>query len=139
MRREHDGRERRLAEVKLAGQVTGESFAHIMARIGAAVRGGVQPFASEKVVLDEAQVAVVAERVVIDVARAGEGTDHEPRDAYAIASFVHARRHDVVVEATPIIPGHEDRRRAPAGASHDGVDQGGYVSLTSGRSSGWVF
>ena len=59
---------------------------------------------------------------MVDVAPARVGTDHQTGHPQAIALAVHSRRLDVVVEPAPVIPGQEDRRRAPVLAGHDRVD-----------------
>ena len=61
-------------------------------------------------------VGVEAERLVVDVALLGVRADHQPRHPQAVAVRVDRRRHDVVVEAAPVVPGEEDRGRAPSRA-----------------------
>jgi hypothetical protein len=46
---------------------------------------------------------------------------------------VDARRLDVVVEASPVVPGEEDRGRLPVEALHDRVDQAGNEGLSGGH------
>lgn len=55
----------------------------------------------QEVVLDELDDRVEAERLVIDVAAAGVGADHQRRDSDAIAVLIDVRREDVVVEVRP--------------------------------------
>jgi len=73
---------RRLAEVEVARQVTqlGRCFAHVRARIGTPVGGGIEAPAAQEVVLDELRVRVEAERLVVDVAALGVGADHQSRN-----------------------------------------------------------
>ena len=91
-------------------------LAHVGPGVGAAVGGGIEPGAVEEVVLDELGVGVEAEDLVVDVALLGVGADHDPGHAQAEAVAVDDRRHDMVVEAAPVIPGEEDRGAVPVGA-----------------------
>src|SRR4029078_12856627 len=72
---------------------------------------------------------VKAEHLVVDVAAARVRRDHEPGHAQAVAVDGHLRRHHVVVEAAPVVPGEEDCGRAPVRAAHDRVDDTGDVGL----------
>ena len=58
-----------------------------------------------------------SEGLVVDEALLGIGRS---RAGYpeAVAVLVDRRRHDVVVEAAPVVPGEEDGRRAPARCAH---------------------
>ena len=62
-----------LVEVEVGEQVAEQRvrLAHVGPRVGASVGRGVEPLAAEEVVLDELDVRVVAEDLVVDVARAG--------------------------------------------------------------------
>src|SRR2546422_30609 len=68
---------------------------------------------------------------MVDVAVPGIGTDHQSRDTQAVAVFVNMWWHDVVIEATPVIPGEEDRCTVPIWSLHDGVDEAGHIRLAS--------
>ena len=67
--------------------------------------------------------------LVVDEALAGVRADDDARDAHAVALGVDLRRHHVVVEAAPVIPGQEDRGGVPVRAVHDRVDDPGHVGL----------
>ena len=56
--------------------------------------------------------------------------DHEGRYADAVAVAVDRRRHDMVVEAAPVVPGQEDGAARPIGALHHGIDQARDPRLT---------
>ena len=118
-------------EVEVGGDVAEDRvvLADVGAGVGAAVGGGIEARAVDEVVLDELRVGVEAEDLVVDVALLGVRADHDPGDAEAEAVAVDDRRHDVVVEAAPVIPGEEDRGAVPVGALHDRVDQAGDVGL----------
>ena len=66
---------------------------------------------------------------MVYVARAGVGAYDQARHAQAVAVPVYRWRRRAVVEATPVIPGQEDRGAVPAGRAHDGVDERGHVCL----------
>ena len=66
---------------------------------------------------------------MVDVPRLGVRADHNSRNAQAVAVLVHYRGHDMVVEATPVIPSQENGGRAPVGTAHDSVDQARYIAL----------
>ena len=76
----------------------------------------VEPPAAEEVVLDELRVGVEAQRLVIDVAALRVRADHDPRYAQAVTVHVDPRRHDVVVETAPVVPG---RGRSRSSSSPD--------------------
>ena len=76
-------------------------------------------------VLGEAQDARRLVLHVRDVALLGVRRDDEQRHAEAQAVVVFVRRRDVVVEAAPVVPLHEDRGRIPELALADGVDESG--------------
>ncbi len=120
-----------LAEVEVPGQVAEDPLvlAHVGPRVGAAVGLGVQPGPAQEVVLDELEVGVAAVHLVIDEAAPRVGRDDQGRDAQAVAVLVDPRRHHVVVEAAPVVPGHEDRGGLPVRALHGGVDDRGHVGL----------
>ena len=69
---------------------------------------------------------------MVDVALPGIGADHEPRHAEPVPLAVDDRRLDVVEEAAPVVPGQEDRRAVPVGASHHGVHELGHPRLPFG-------
>ena len=129
--REDLGRPRRLAEVELLADVAEDArrLAHVGTGIRPAVGGRIEPLPAEKDVLDELQVRVVAEDLMVDVARLRVWADHDPRHPQAVAVLVDDRRHHVIVEPTPVIPGEEDRSAAPVWAPHDRVDQARHVRL----------
>src|SRR5436309_14680478 len=101
MKRQEHRWPRRLAEVEVRGDVAElwSALGHEGPRVGPAVVGGVQPRALEKVVLDELEVRIERERLMVDVALTGVGTDHQGRNAKAVALAVDRRRDDVLVEA----------------------------------------
>src|SRR6185437_3385318 len=94
---------------------------------------------AEEVVLDELEVRIVAELLVVDEAGLGVRAYYEPRHAQPVAADVDPRRRLVVVEATPVVPGEEDRGAVPARAAHDRVDQRGDVRLAGGDGAVGVF
>ena len=130
-RREDQRRPRRPGEVELAEQVTENRrvLAYVGARVRPAVVGRVEALAAQEPVLDERGVRVEAERLVVDVPGPRPRADQQPRHPQAVALLVHGGRCDVVVEAAPVVPGEEDRRRGPVGALHHVVDQPGDVRL----------
>src|SRR5437016_6426064 len=70
---------RPLVEVKVLDQVAEDArlLAHRRPRVGSAVGLGVEALPAEEVVLDELQVGVETERLLVDVAPASVGTDHQ--------------------------------------------------------------
>jgi hypothetical protein len=64
------------------------------------------------------------------------GADHQAWHAQPVALTVHPRRHDVIVEAAPVVPGDEDRGRAPVRRAHDGVHQPRHPRLPHPRRGG---
>src|SRR5579884_3660351 len=114
---------RRLGEVEVLSQVAEHwrGLAHVWTRVRTTVGPRIEPLAVEEVVLDEPQVGVVAQRLVIEVPVLGVGADHQPRYPDPQAELVDAGRYHVVVEATPVVPGEEDRARAPVRAPHHRV------------------
>src|SRR5437763_6782195 len=48
-------------------------------------------------------------------------------------------RNNVIVEATPVIPGQENRRTAPVRSLHDGIDKSRHVGLTCAHQGRWMF
>ncbi len=130
-----DGQDHRLprrpGEVELLRQVAEDRLVlpHVGSGIGSAVGRGVEALAVEEAVLDELEVRVEAQRLVIDVALLRVRTDQHRRHANAVTLPVDLGRHDVVVEAAPVVPREEDRRRAPLGASHHRVDEARHVRL----------
>ena len=139
LRQDH-GSERRLLEVELAREVPEDRgvLAHVGPRIGALVRLRVEPLPAEEVVLDELEVRVETQRLMVDVPLLRVRADHETRHTQAVAVLVGFRRSNVVVEAAPVVPGQEDRRRAPVRPLHDRVDQTGHVVLAHADARGRV-
>src|SRR5207245_6963387 len=121
----------RLAEVEVTGQASqdGDVFAHGRPRIGAAVGQRVQPLATQEDVLDELDISVEAEGLVVDVVLLRIGADDQRWDPQAVAVLVHHRRHHVIVEAAPVIPGQEDGGAVPVRSLHGGIDQAGHPGL----------
>src|SRR5436309_15694127 len=115
MRIQNERWARPLREVEVARERAEDRFvlADVGARIRAAVGARVDALATEEVVLDELDVGVEAERLMVDEALASVGADHEAGDAKPVAVAVDARRRHVVVEAAPVVPREEDRRRLP--------------------------
>ena len=99
------------------------------ARVGAAVGSRIETRAAEEVVLDELQVRVERQRLVVDDPVLRVRADHHRRDAETVAEAIDVRRADVVVEATPVVPGQEDRCALPLRAAHHVVDQPRHVGL----------
>ena len=75
---------------------------------------------------------------MVDEAAPRVRADDQPGDAQAVPVLVHVRWRDVVVEATPVVPGQEDRGAVPVGALHDRVDQARHVGLARGDQPGRV-
>src|SRR5579862_1953872 len=90
MEREDQRRPRLPGEVEVAHEVTedGLALADVGPRVGPAVGLRVEALTAEEIVLDELEVGVEAERLVVDVAAAGVGADHEGRNAQAVALAV---------------------------------------------------
>jgi hypothetical protein len=104
-------------------------LADVGTRVRAPVGARIEAGAAEEVVLDELQVRVEAQHLVVDVAALRVRADDDARDAQSVAVPVDARRADVVVEPTPVVPGEEDRGRRPVGAAHDGVHDTRHIRL----------
>src|SRR5215212_6711334 len=104
-------------------------LANERARVRPTVRRRVESLSLQEVVLDELRVRVEAQDLVVDEATPSVGRDHDRGYPQPVAVPVDDRRRDVVVEAAPVVPGEEDRRRLPVGAAHDGVDQAGHPGL----------
>ena len=90
MRGQNQGRSRRLREVEVSSEVAqfGVGLTHVRSRVGPAVCGGVESLATQKVILDELQIGVMAEELMVDVASSRIGADYEPRDAQSVTVFV---------------------------------------------------
>ena len=85
---------------------------------------------AQEVVLDEPGQGVVTEPLPIDEPTPCIRADDDAGDPEAVAHTVHGGRRHVVVEAAPVVPGQEDRGRAPVPRVHDRVDQPGHVGLS---------
>ena len=135
MRGQRQWRPGLLAEVEVCRQIAKDAgvLADVRSRVGAAVGAGVQAGAVQEVVLDELVERVEGQRLVIDVAVPGIRADNQHRDAQAVSVGVGRRRDDVVIEAAPVVPGEEDRGRAPVRALRDRVDQVRDVGLAGGE------
>ena len=75
-----------------------------------------QPLTAQEPILDQLQVGVERERLVVDHASARERRHHERGDAQAVAVAIGERGLHVVVEAAPVVPGHEDGAAPPLGS-----------------------
>jgi len=113
------GGSRQVCEMEITQQIAELRgvLPHVRPRIGARVRGGIKPLASEKHVLDELQVGVEAQHLVVDEVPAGIRTDHQPRHAQSATVLVDDGRHDMVVETSPVVPGEEEAVLSQAGPS----------------------
>src|SRR4051794_38045718 len=121
----------RLVEVEVAAQGAEavRGFTHRRARVGSAVVSRVEALSPEEVVLDELEIRVEAERLMVHVALPRVRADHEGGNADAVLLTTDYGWRHVVVEAAPVVPGEEDRGRAPVRARHDRVDHPGHVRL----------
>jgi hypothetical protein len=130
--RQDQRRTRSLVEVEVAAQIArkGQVLAHIRPGVGPPVRPWVKPLSAQEIVLDELVVGVEGHRLMVDEAAARVGADDERGHAEPVAVAAYRRRVYVVVEAAPVIPGQEDRRRAPVRAALDGVDHIGHERLS---------
>ena len=68
---------------------------------------------------------------MVDVALARVGGDDQAGHAQAIAVGVDPRGPDVVVEAAPVVPAHEDGGGVPVRPLHGGVDDLGHPELAA--------
>lgn len=84
-------------------------LAHIWTGIGAAICFRVKARAAQKIILDELEVGVKAQRLVIDEALPGIGADNQVWYAQTVAILINLWWYHMVIEATPIVPGQEDR------------------------------
>src|SRR5262249_752541 len=108
---EHLGWSRVVVEGEVGGQVAEDLLvlAHVGSGVGPPVCRRVEALAVEEVVFDELVVGVEAQGLVVDVTLLGVGADDDAGDAKPVAVGVHGRWNDVVIEATPVVPGEKDR------------------------------
>src|SRR6266540_3639001 len=125
-RRQDEGRPGRLREIELVEQVPEDRL--VLPDAGAGIPPPVllrvESLAVQEPVLDELEIGVERQGVVVDVALPRVGTDQQGRHPHRVAEPVAGRGgDDVVVEAAPVVPGHEDRRGVPHRAAPDRVDE----------------
>src|SRR5437762_12521143 len=96
-----------LPEVEVPRQVAedGRPLPYVGPRIRPPVRPRIEPPALQEVVLDELDVRVEAKRLVVDQPAACVGADHQTGNAQPVAVLVDPRRHYVVIEPGPVVPG----------------------------------
>src|SRR5207248_11276483 len=89
-KREEERRPRLLVEVEVLREIAEDRLvlADVRATVGAAVGLGIEPPATEEVVLDELEVGVEAEGLVVDVALLRVGAYHERRHAQSVSLAV---------------------------------------------------
>ena len=102
------GRRRRwLGEVEVLQQVWVRFSRTTIREFGRPSVTGLSLAPPRKAVLDELEVGVGGAQSVVDEPAPGERADHDVGHAEAVAKRVLVRRHDVVVEATPVV---QDRK-----------------------------
>src|SRR5215468_3572645 len=131
IRRQQERLARRLVEVEVAEEIAQDRL--VFPDIGAAIRPAVglrvEPGIVQKIILDELQIGIAAEDLMVDVALPGVRRDDDAWHTQAVAVLVGPRWHRVVVEAAPVVPGHEDGGRVPVRALHGRVDERGHIGL----------
>jgi hypothetical protein len=129
--RQDQRRPGRLGEVEVSCQVAevGSVLADPWPLVRSAVSAGVDARAAEEAVLDELKVGVETECLVVNVPEFGVGTDHDAGHPKSVAVLVDCRRHYVIVETAPLVPGQKDGSRVPIGPLHDRIHQAGNVAL----------
>ncbi len=124
-------RARWLTEVEVAQKAAepGRVFAHVGPWVRAAVGIRIESLPAEEVVLDELQVSIVAELLMVDVSGPRIWADHQAGHPQAVAILVDVWRHDVIVEAAPIVPREKDSGVVPTRTAHYRVDQRRHIGL----------
>src|SRR5690242_1387035 len=130
----------RLAEVEVPAELAEHRLVltDVGAPVGTAVGGRIEAGGAEEVVFDELQVGVTGQDLVVDVAAPGVRRDDQAGHAQAVTVLVDGGRPHVIVEATPVVPGQEDRGGVPVGALHGRVDDGRHVGLALMHAGGRV-
>src|SRR5579875_236619 len=99
-----------LLEVEIVGQVAQlrRVLPHVGARVRTSIGRRIESLAAQEVILNEFEVGIKCQRLMVDVPFARVWADDQTRNPQAVPQLIDDRRLNVVVKATPVVPGDED-------------------------------